>query len=67
MKAAVGIVPSTCPFNVTGHPALSVPCGFGGHEINLPFRMQIVTKRWAGGTILRAASLFELGREQSKC
>ncbi|OJJ96050.1 hypothetical protein ASPACDRAFT_64038 [Aspergillus aculeatus ATCC 16872] len=61
VKAAVGIV--ACPFNVTGHPALSVPCGFGGAEKRLPFGMQIVSKRWGEETVLRAAALFELGKE----
>ncbi|GKZ20532.1 hypothetical protein AbraIFM66951_005857 [Aspergillus brasiliensis] len=63
VKTAVGIVANTCPFNVTGHPALSVPCGFGGTELKLPFGMQIISKRWGEGTILRAAALFQLGRE----
>ncbi|PYH68002.1 putative amidase [Aspergillus vadensis CBS 113365] len=63
VKAAVGIVANTCPFNVTGHPAMSVPCGFGGADPRLPFGMQIISRRWGEEKILRAAALFELGRE----
>ncbi|KAI9367401.1 putative amidase [Aspergillus egyptiacus] len=65
IKAAVGIVVNTCSFNVTGHPAMSVPCGFGGEEKKLPIGMQIISKRWREETILRAAALFEMGREVS--
>ncbi|KAL3481550.1 putative amidase [Aspergillus californicus] len=60
VKAAVGIVANTCSFNVTGHPAMSVPCGFGGDE-SLPIGMQIIAKRWDEETVLRAAALFEMG------
>ncbi|KAL4778729.1 putative amidase [Aspergillus varians] len=62
VKAAVGIVANTCSFNLTGHPAMSVPCGFGGEEQNLPVGMQIISRRWGEETVLRAAALFEMGR-----
>ncbi|KXJ87273.1 amidase signature domain-containing protein, partial [Microdochium bolleyi] len=27
LRPAIGLTSNTCPFNVTGHPAMSVPCG----------------------------------------
>ena len=50
----------TYPFNVTGQPAISVPCGFtrGG----LPIGLQIVGRRYDDVTVLRAAAAFEAAR-----
>ena len=66
LGVAVGLTSNTCPFNVTGHPALNVPCGFStteGHpDVLLPVGMQIVTSRWADEQLLEAAALFERGR-----
>ena len=47
----------TFPFNFTGQPAASVPCGFtdGG----LPVGLQIVGRRYDEPTVLRAAAAFE--------
>jgi amidase len=66
-KVAVGIVANTASFNVTGHPAMSVPCGFGTYqdgEIHklLPVGMQIIAKRWDEETLLKVAAVFDAGR-----
>jgi aspartyl-tRNA(Asn)/glutamyl-tRNA(Gln) amidotransferase subunit A len=47
----------TAPFNLTGLPALSVPCGFatGG----LPVGLQLVGQPWAEPRLLRAGWAFE--------
>lgn len=67
LRAAVGLTWNTCPFNVTGHPALSAPCGSGSvpehPNVQLPIGMQIVGKRWQEERVLQAAALFEHGRE----
>ena len=47
----------TMPFNVTGTPAMSVCCGFT--EGGLPLSFQIVGKRFADATVLRAADAYE--------
>ena len=49
--------PWTMPFNMTGHPAISLPCGFtaGG----LPLGLQIVGRFRDDASVLRAAALFE--------
>jgi aspartyl-tRNA(Asn)/glutamyl-tRNA(Gln) amidotransferase subunit A len=45
------------PFNLTGLPAVSIPCGFtpGG----LPVGMQLVGKPWQEGSILAAAHAYQ--------
>src|SRR5262245_33568412 len=45
------------PFNLTGQPAISVPCGWTEH--GLPVGLQIVGRRFADVTVLRAAAAFE--------
>ena len=45
------------PFNLTGHPALSVPCGAdaGG----LPIGLQSIGRHWDEATVLRVGSAWE--------
>ncbi|KAJ5922813.1 hypothetical protein N7516_010516 [Penicillium verrucosum] len=70
LDVAVGLTRNTCPFNVTGHPALNVPRGFSTAEchpdVPLPVGTQIVTRRWADEQLIEAAALFERGREVLK-
>jgi amidase len=47
---------NTCPFNATGHPAISVPCGMAD---DCPIGLMLVGKHWAETTIYRAANAFE--------
>lgn len=47
----------TAPFNLTGLPALSVPCGFDKN--NLPVGLQIVSKAWNEAGVLRAGFAYE--------
>jgi Asp-tRNA(Asn)/Glu-tRNA(Gln) amidotransferase A subunit family amidase len=47
----------TYPFNLTGQPALSVPCGFTSE--GLPIGLQIVGRWHADTTVLRAGACFE--------
>jgi amidase len=47
---------NTCPFNVTGHPAISLPCGI---EDGRPIGMMLVGRHYEEGTIYRAAAEFE--------
>jgi amidase len=47
---------NTSPFNVTGHPAISVPCGM---EDERPIGMMLVGRHFDEATIYRAASAFE--------
>lgn len=47
----------TAPFNLTGLPALSVPCGFS--KENLPIGLQIVSRAWNEAGVLRAGFNFQ--------
>jgi aspartyl-tRNA(Asn)/glutamyl-tRNA(Gln) amidotransferase subunit A len=58
--APYGWLPYTYPFNLTGQPAASVPCGFT--RDGLPIGLQIVGRRFDDATVLRAAAAFERAR-----
>jgi aspartyl-tRNA(Asn)/glutamyl-tRNA(Gln) amidotransferase subunit A len=47
----------TCPFNLTGQPAITLPCGFDSR--GLPVGVQIVGRRFDEETVLRAAHAYE--------
>jgi aspartyl-tRNA(Asn)/glutamyl-tRNA(Gln) amidotransferase subunit A len=55
----------TAPFNLTGLPAITVPCGFTkqgrpvGKPTGLPIGLQMVAKPWAEAQLLRAANAYE--------
>ena len=49
--------PFTYPFNLTGQPAATVPCGFS--ESGLPVGLQIVGRRLDDVSVLRASAAFE--------
>ena len=52
--------PFSYPFNLTGHPACGVPCGFT--KAGLPVGLQIVGPRYADPLVMRAAAAFEAAR-----
>ena len=52
-----GWTPFTYPFNLTQNPAAAMPCGFT--SAGLPISLQIVGRRHADATVLRAAHAFE--------
>jgi aspartyl-tRNA(Asn)/glutamyl-tRNA(Gln) amidotransferase subunit A len=53
--------PYTMPFNITGHPAISVCCGFGSG--GLPIGLQIVGRFRDEASILRAAAIYEASEQ----
>jgi aspartyl-tRNA(Asn)/glutamyl-tRNA(Gln) amidotransferase subunit A len=50
----------TAPFNLTGLPALSIPCGLT--QDTLPIGLQMVGAPWAEARVLRAAYAYEQAR-----
>lgn len=65
---ALGITYNTCPFDLTGHPGLVIPVGWGkkaekGEEEGgrLPIGMQLVGKRWGEDQLFLAAAAWEVG------
>jgi len=57
MKRWMDWASTAYPFNFTGHPAASVPCGFGDNT--MPVGMQIVGRHHDDRLILRAARAYE--------
>ena len=55
-QRAFEMLPNTCPFDVSGHPAMNVPCGMSA---GLPVGMQLVAAHYNESTIYRAAHAFE--------
>lgn len=47
---------NTAPFNLTGHPAISIPCGKSN---GLPVGLMLVGRHFDDATVLRAANAFE--------
>ncbi len=50
------MIPNTAPFNMTGHPAMNVPCGLSD---GLPVGMMLVGAHWKEKTVYSAAYAFE--------
>lgn len=46
----------TCPSNLTGLPAASVPCGFSE---GMPVGLQVIGRAWDEPTVLRIAAAYE--------
>ena len=52
--------PMTRPFNLSGQPAASIPCGFSSE--GLPIGLHIIGRRGDEATVLRASAAFEQAR-----
>ena len=53
---STNMVDITGPFNLTGHPAISIPCGKSN---GLPVGLMLVGRHFDDATVLRAAHAFE--------
>ena len=51
----------TRPFNLTGFPAITVPCGFG--DDGMPIGLQLAGRPFDEETVLRAAHAYEQATE----
>ena len=56
VDAALNMQQNTCPFDVSGHPALTIPCG---KVDGLPIGMMLVGKHFDETTLIGAARAFE--------
>jgi Asp-tRNA(Asn)/Glu-tRNA(Gln) amidotransferase A subunit family amidase len=52
-----GLLRLTFPFNISGQPALTVPCGFG--QDGLPIGLQIAARRYDEATVLRLGHAYQ--------
>jgi amidase len=59
ITASSDVIINTAAFDVTGHPALSVPCGTSA---GLPVGMMLVGRHFDDATVLRIASAYEQRR-----
>ncbi|KAJ5562906.1 Amidase [Penicillium sp. DV-2018c] len=63
LKPSMGLTINTAIFNVTGHPAITIPVGRASakedNQVMLPVGMQIVGGLWQEEKILRAAHVWE--------
>ena len=57
VAAAARLTANTLPFNLTGFPAISVPCGFT--QTGLPIGLQLAAGPWREGLLLRVARAYE--------
>jgi aspartyl-tRNA(Asn)/glutamyl-tRNA(Gln) amidotransferase subunit A len=51
------LISPTCPFNLTGQPALTLPCGFSAS--GLPLALQIIGKPFDETTVLQVGHAYE--------
>ena len=56
LQRAFEMIGNTAPFDVTGHPAMSVPCGLGD---GLPIGAMLIGRHFDEPTIYAAAAAFE--------
>jgi amidase len=56
LQRAFEMIANTAPFDVTGHPAMTIPCGMAD---GLPVGAMLIGKHWDETTIYRAAAAFE--------
>lgn len=63
-SAAAPLTRCFIPFNVTGQPAISLPCGFSA---GLPIGFQIAGKAFDEATVLRVAHAYQTATEWHEC
>ena len=61
IEQAARLTRFTSPFNLSGLPAISIPCGFT--QSGLPIGLQIVSRAWADSKVLNAGYAYEQATE----
>jgi amidase len=62
-QRALEMIGNTCPFDITHHPAMTMPCGLID---GLPAGLMLIGKHWDESTIYRAAHAFEQAGDWKK-
>jgi aspartyl-tRNA(Asn)/glutamyl-tRNA(Gln) amidotransferase subunit A len=60
-EAGLALLRLTFPFNLSGQPALTVPCGFDG--AGMPIGLQIAGRRFDDATVLRLGHAYQLATD----
>jgi amidase len=55
-KTGTHIINNTCAFNITGHPAITIPCAMRG---SLPIGLQFVAKHFSESVLFNVGYAFE--------
>lgn len=63
VQRALEMIGNTCPFDISHHPAMTVPCGLVD---GLPIGLMLVGKHYDEETIYRAAAAFEAAGDWKK-
>ena len=63
ISRAFEMLPNTAPFDVTGHPAITLPCGMSE---GLPAGLMLIGKHWNELTIYKAADAYEKSHDWKK-
>ncbi|MEQ9639721.1 MAG: amidase [Alphaproteobacteria bacterium] len=63
IQRAFEMIANTAPFDISHHPAMSIPCGMGG---GLPIGLMLVGKHFDETTIYKAAYAFEQSGDWKK-
>jgi amidase len=63
VQRALEMIGNTCPFDITHHPAMTLPCGL---IEGLPVGLMLVGKHFDEPTIYRAAHAFEQAEDWKK-
>ncbi len=56
LQRAFEMIGNTAPFDITGHPAMTVPCGLSE---GLPIGMMLIGRHWREALVYQAAHAFE--------
>ena len=62
-QRAFEMLANTAPFDVSGHPSMSIPCGMSD---GLPVGMMLTGRHFEESTIYRAAGAFETATDWKK-
>ena len=67
LENALGLTFNTSPFDLTGHPAISIPIGFvpskETRSIQLPVGMQIIGPKFGENLLFRVARSWEINND----